>query len=161
MHRRITISLDSDSVQEAINQIREIQNDVKRIANELAQELVNDGVFIAKTWIIAYDAVETGDLLNSIEGFFDPSTGRGFIKANSDHAAFVEYGTGIVGEMHSSESPDRPEGWTYDVNHHGHLGWYYYRGRWTKGMPPRPFMWHTWNELCEKAHNELRVRFNG
>lgn len=159
MAERIEIRLNPESVGEAITRITEIRNKVKRMASELGQALVEDGVFIAKTWIIAYDAVETGELLNSIEGFFDASTGRGFIRASSDHAAFVEYGTGIRGYENKQNSPDRPAGWEYDKNHHGHSGWFYANGRWTKGMPPRPFMWQTWNELCNKAHDFVRVKY--
>lgn len=151
---RIKVRLNPESVQKAIDQLTDYKYHIKKVANQLGQALVEDGVFIAKTWIIAYDAVETGSLLNSIEGFFDASTGRGFIKANSEHAAFVEYGTGVVGKEAQASSPDKPSGWEYDVNGHGHDGWYYANGRWTKGMPPRPFMWQTWNELCERAHDE-------
>ena len=128
------------------------------------QALVDEGVMTVKTWIIAYDAVETGSLLNSIEGIFDATTGRGFIKANSDHAAFVEFGTGVMGQTHAASSPDKPEGWLYDVNKHEHDGWYYYDHgvkRWTKGREPRPFMWQAFNELCSKAHDIARMKYNG
>ena len=159
MSRRIAIRLNPDSVQEAINSIAEVKERVKRMASELGQALVDDGVMTAKTWIIAYGAYETGELLNSIEGFFDVTTGRGFIKAGSDHAAFVEYGTGVVGLESQAASPDRPSDWEYDKNGHGHYGWFYANGRWTKGMPPRPFMWQTWNELCNKAHEMVKVKY--
>lgn len=162
MQRRIQVKLTKDSINNAIRELADYKAEIKRKTSELTEALASEGVFIAKTWIIAYGAYETGDLMNSIEGIFDASTGRGFIKATSDHAAYVEYGTGVVGLEHQGESPDRPAGWDYDTNEHGHDGWYYYTSgykRWTKGMPPRPFMYQTFIELSQKAHEIAKVKF--
>lgn len=159
--KRIKLRLSTQSAKDAIAEIEAYRDSIKRAVNELGQELVSEGVFTAKTWIIAYDAVESGQLLNSIEGVFDEGTGKGFIRTNSGHAAFVEYGTGVIGEESKAISPDRPEGWEYDVNEHGHYGWYYANGRWTKGMPPRPFMWNTFKDLCDKADALVRLKLHG
>lgn len=65
--------------------------------------------------------------------------------ASSDHADYVEFGTGIVGAL--SPHP-KPDGWTYDTNGHGSAGWFYYDAahklHWTAGVPSRPFMYESW-----------------
>lgn len=79
------------------------------------------------------------------------------IGCGSDHVAFVEFGTGIVGK--GNPHPKRRD-WIYDVNGHGDNGWWYptdnpypnqptkyYNGKlyaWTAGMASRPFMYKTW-----------------
>ena len=74
------------------------------------------------------------------------NTGDGItLVASSDHADYVEFGTGIRG----AESPHpKPNGWSYDVNEHGDDGWVY-KGKdgkfhWTAGTRSRPFMYETW-----------------
>lgn len=169
MPKRIKIRLTAESIDQAIADITEYKEDILRITRELAEELIADGVNVARMKITNYDAIETGALLGSVEGFFDATTGKGFIKVGTDHAAFVEYGTGVIGENPwRSEKPystaePKPSGWNYDVNDHGDAGWVYGNGhrRWTKGQPPRPFMWETFNELCDKASMMVRTRYNG
>ena len=165
MQRRIKCNLTVDSVNQAINELKDYRKHVRELAMELGQELVEQGVHEAKTWIIAMGAFETGSLLDSIEGFFDPWSGKGFIKTDCNHAAYVEYGTGVRGEEEKpyGVDPNMPEGWEYDKNNHGHYGWYYGKDnrRWTKGMPPRPFMYKTFLELCDRASEQLRAKYNG
>lgn len=144
------MKLTPESVDKAIAEIKAYRDHIVEAAQKLGQALVDDGVEIARMKITAMDAIETGELLGSIEGFFDGR--RGYIKTDSNHAAYVEYGTGIVGATNSSIEP-KPYGWQHDANNHGDLGWIYQNGRWTKGMPPRPFMWETWLELCNLAND--------
>ena len=169
MPKRIKIRLTGESIDQAIAEVNAYRDEIVRITRELGEELVADGINIAKMRITSYDAIETGALLGSVQGVFDASTGRGFIRVGTDHAAFVEYGTGIIGanpwrsdKPYSTAEP-KPDGWTYDVNNHGDAGWVYGVGhrRWTKGQPPRPFMWETFNELCDKATLMVRTRYNG
>lgn len=86
-----------------------------------------------------------------------------FISVGSDHAMFVEFGTGIVGA--GSPHPDtsfEDVYWDYDINGHGEKGWWYpttasdpnpvkkfdaKKNQWfgfTRGMESRPFMYNTW-----------------
>ena len=64
-------------------------------------------------------------------------------------AAYVEFGTGVVGEK--SPHPNKSmAGWKYDVNSHGEAGWYYFKDgewHWTNGMISRPFMYETGQQL--------------
>lgn len=153
MSKRIKIRLTSESIDKAIAEVKAYRDHIVEATQRLGQALVDEGVEIARMKITAMDAIETGELLGSIEGFFDGK--HGYIKTDSRHAAFVEYGTGIVGATNSSIEP-KPSGWQHDANNHGDLGWFYQNGRWTKGMPPRPFMWETWLELCNTANERLR-----
>lgn len=70
----------------------------------------------------------------------------------SDYAVYVEYGTGIVGEM----SP-HPHPWEYDINGHGEEGWVFKSddGNWyrTKGQMSHPFMYNTWLWASRSAVN--------
>lgn len=160
--RAIKLRLTPESADEAIREVEAYRDEVVQIVRELGETLVKNGVEYAKAKIMAYDAVETGELLGSIDGFFDPVTGRGFIKTTNNHAAFVEFGTGIVGATNRSHEP-KPFEWQHDSHNHGDYGWVYgkdYR-RWTKGMPPRPFMWDTWQMMCEDASEMMRSKFNG
>jgi hypothetical protein len=114
--------------------------------------LTEYGVEIAKLEVRKLDAIYTGELQNSIEGFF-PSSNVGIIRAGATYAVYVEFGTGVVGK--GSPHPD-PQGYQYDVNNHGDKGWVYFdedsgKFRWTKGFKSRPFMYNTAKELERKC----------
>lgn len=153
------MKLNSRSVEQVIDEVNTYRNEVVRIASELGQALVEEGIQIAKLKISILDAIETGAMLNDVNGLFDTTTGKGFIKVDAGHAAYVEFGTGVVGQMTKSLAIDKPSGWGHDLNQHGWQGWVYDHGRWTRGMSPRPFMWYTWYELCEKAEEMVRLRY--
>lgn len=162
--KRISIKLSTDELERAIAEIKAYRAEIQDSVNALVGELVNEGVNVCKAEIVSLGAVDTLDLLGSIEGIFDAKTGKGIIRASSGHAAYVEFGTGIVGE--SSPLPQRPSSWVYDVNGHGRDGWWYMdesRGykRWTAGMQPRPFMYNTLLELSKIANERLKEKYNG
>lgn len=75
------------------------------------------GVEIARVQIADLDAIFTSELISSIHAEYEGSTKGGGIWAviaGTDHAAFVEFGTGIVGQQ--SPYPGKlPEGvsWQY------------------------------------------------
>lgn len=76
------------------------------------------------------------------------------ISNDSDHALYIEFGTGIVGAWSPYEN--NTIGYEYDVNGHGYEGWYYYdkdekRVRWTRGMPSRPFVHNTFIKLSSEV----------
>jgi len=86
--------------------------------------------------------------------------------ATSDHADFVEFGTGIKG----SENPHpKPTGWTYDVNNHGDSGWVYCDANnnfhWTAGTESRPFMYKSWRYgssiIGSKVTKHLNILMKG
>lgn len=156
----IEMTLDSASIANAISQIKHIQKQLVEAMNDLIERLAEEGVKIAKAEVVAMDAVETGELERTIDGYFDPISRIGYVYAASPHAFYVEYGTGIIGAENQHPEPGRAA-WQYDVNGHGDEGWWYpsengwyvpkggngIKLAWTRGMPSRPFMFNTLNML--------------
>lgn len=151
--RTISFSLDRKSIGMAIKEVQKYKKDFEAHVQKLVQELVNEGVIEAKIQVAFMSAIDTGTLQSSIHGFYDSSMRVGYIRTGVDYAAFVEYGTGVVG---AGAPHPAPEGWAYDVNSHGESGWIYKSDRdgqfhWTKGMPSRPFMYNTYKYLQQIA----------
>lgn len=129
----------------------------------LAKTLAERGVDIAQVNVARLDAIFTGELISSIHTRYGGST-KGtatfFIVADSEHAVFIEFGTGQLGEEGSYPYPF-PEGIDWDYNSGekiiqlstGEYGWFYPMedGTWrfTQGMPSRPFMYETSIELMQ------------
>jgi hypothetical protein len=156
----IRFTLDRKEIDRAIKELKQFKTEFLKKCNQLVQELTEQGVDIAKVEVTQLDAVYTGELRNSIEGYFSPTTGVGIIKAGAYYAVYVEFGTGVVGK--GSPHPN-PNGYQYDVNQHGDEGWVYYdddsgQFRWTKGFKSRPFMYNTARQLekeCKKIAEEV------
>ena len=157
----IKFTLDRKDIDRAIKELKQFKNEFLKKCNSLVQELTDMGVDIAKVEVTQLDAVYSGELRDSIEGYFDPSTGVGIISTgDTRYAMYVEFGTGVVG----SQSPHpNPQSYTYDINAHGDEGWVYYNDdigefRWTKGFKSRPFMYNTARQLekeCKKIAQEV------
>ena len=139
---------------------------------ELTQKIAERGVEIAKANITTLDAIFTGELLGSIHAK-EESAGAGkavfFIVTDSEHAAFVEFGTGQLGQEGPYPYP-LPDGveWNYNTGRTifeispGEYGWFYYRdGQWyfTQGMPSRPFMYETSLELIQEIPKIAKTVF--
>lgn len=144
----ITISLTDNSIKKAIADVEQFKRELDQKASQLIQRLVDRGVEIAREQVISLGAFDSGDLAGSLDGLMYTDGKHGIIFTKCNHAAFVEFGTGVVGA--ASPHPTLP--WAYDVNQHGEAGWVYYdevegRFRWTKGMPSRPFMHNTAAQL--------------
>ena len=129
----------------------------------LAKTLAENGVDIARVNVAKLDAIFTGELISSIHTSYGGSskgTAIFYIVADSKHAAFVEFGTGQLGQEGSYPYPF-PEGveWNYNTGktifeiEPGQYGWFYHGddGKWylTQGMPSRPFMYETSMELMQ------------
>nr|DAL48190.1 MAG TPA_asm: tail component protein [Caudoviricetes sp.] len=168
MARKITMSLSTDSIQKAIDELNKYSDELTYKARLLAEKLAEQGVEIARVQISDLNAVFRGELLASINASYVgsmPSGGIWAVVAGSDHAIFVEFGTGIVGK--GSPYPGKlPDGvsWEYASGKtihqlsDGRYGWFYPVGdkkdkKWyfTEGMPSRPFMLMTANELKRKV----------
>lgn len=150
----ITFNLSVSSVKAAIKDLEDYKKDLANKCNMLSQKLAEKGVEIAKLKIGEYDAIYTGELLTSInceQGAVVQDGAKWIVYTNCPWAKFVEFGTGIVG----SKSPHHDTsiiGWKYDVNEHGEEGWFYFRDQkwhWTKGLPSRPFIYETAQDLRE------------
>lgn len=151
----IKFRLDEKDIDRAIREVKQFKTEFLEKCNQLVEALTDRGVEIAKIQVAQLDAVFTGELMNSIEGYYSPTYNVGIIKAGAYYAAYVEFGTGVVGQ---GAAHPNPQGWQYDVNDHGDEGWVYYddysgKFRWTKGFKSRPFMYNTARQLekeCEK-----------
>lgn len=158
MPKKITINaLSKSSIENAIRQLRAYKNDLTYKCQLLAEKLAEKGVEIARVQIADLDAIFTSELLSSIHAEYKGSTKGGSVwsvVAGTDHAMFVEFGTGIVGKQspYPGELPDGVS-WEYASGKtirqlaDGRYGWFYKDddGQWwfTEGMPSRPFMYHT------------------
>ena len=158
MPKKITINaLSKSSIENAIKQLRAYQNDLTYKCQLLAEKLAENGVEIARVQIADLDAIFTSELLSSIHAEYKGSTKGGSVwsvVAGTDHAMFVEFGTGIVGKQspYPGELPDGVS-WEYASGKtirqlaDGRYGWFYKDddGQWrfTEGLPSRPFMYYT------------------
>lgn len=157
--KRITVKLSANGVREAIRELTEYRAALEARAQELVRQLSEQGAAIAL--VEASSIHMTGQLQSGIHS--ECSGNVGFVKCSCGYAAFVEFGTGVKGSR--NPHPDTAIlGWSYDVNGHGELGWWYPSGdgdtnptrrqmkdgtfiAWTKGMPSRPFMFNTAQQL--------------
>jgi hypothetical protein len=145
------------SVDDAIREFDEWSKDYDKKVDLFLETLAKKGVEIAKLNVTSMDAIFTGELLKSITS---SRKGKGCyaIISNSKHSAFVEFGTGQVGQENPYPYP-LPDGVTWNYNKgatifeisDGQYGWYYPTkdGKWklTQGMPARPYMYETAMEL--------------
>lgn len=177
----IKFSLSEKSIRQAINALEAYKKELKDKCNLLCRRLAEKGVEIARAEIVNLDAVFTSELLDSIHSE-DKGNGIWAVVAGTDHALFVEFGTGQVGQQ-SPYPYEFPEGisWSYntgktirqalnDIVIHGSTfvktGEYYWtyigkdgKAHITKGMPSRPFMYNTANELRDKIVETAREVF--
>lgn len=157
----------------SVSSIRQLQKDLEKYrdsltykARLLAEKLSERGVEIARVQIADLDAIFTGELIQSLHTEYKDSSkfGAAFaVVTDSDHAAFVEFGTGSKGEDKPYPYP-LPEGvsWDYNVGQTirqnavtGAYYWFYpgNDGLWhyTEGMPARPFMYLASLELQKEV----------
>lgn len=145
MSKKIIFGLSTKEINRAIRELEQYKKELNRKTSLLIEALTDRGVEIAKAQIRELGAVYTGELEESITGYFNPTVQVGIIRAGAPYAIYVEFGTGVVGA--GSPHP-APAGWRYDVNNHGEAGWWYFNDRdqkwhWTKGIESRPFMYNT------------------
>ena len=121
--RTISFDLSEKGINQAIIKVEEYRRDLLRKCNELIRQLTEYGYEFAKLEVLRMGAFDTGELADSIQGYFDPDVGIGFIRAECWYAVYVEFGTGIVGAGFGGGSPPHPNagahGWVYDYHHHG------------------------------------------
>lgn len=150
--------LDPKSVDKAIKELNKYKKEVEQKTIALAQRLASLGADIVRIKIVSLGAIDTGELLSSVDGFFDSSTNTGYIRVTSDHAAFVEFGTGVQGDpKYPNAEYLAKASWEYAIGENifatgdGKIGWFYPTDdggvRFTEGMMPRPFMYNTVVEL--------------
>lgn len=153
--KKIKIKLNSRIISNAIKSLEQYKQDLNRKADLLVQRLADEGYKIIVNKIFEFDAIDTGNMLNTLN---QKSSNCYAVLEIGDCAMFVEFGTGPAGE--ASPYPGNNEGWTYNIGEHikeyningvNVVGWFYPDEsgwyRFTKGMPSRPFMYETAIEL--------------
>ena len=159
--KSIQARLDPNSIANAIEEIRQYQQEVERKARLLVQKLTDYGADIARIKIVGMGAFATGELLSGVDGYYSPALNAGFVRVASDHVAFVEFGTGVVGKAspHRNGEYLAKAAWGYATGSKifttkdGKVGWIYPTDdgsfRFTEGMKSRPFMHETAIELAQ------------
>lgn len=157
--KTITVRLDPQSIKSAIEALNEYKADIERKSRLLVQRLTDYGADIARVKIVGLGAIDTGELLNGVDGYYSPSLNAGYVKVTSDHVAFVEFGTGVVGQAspHRNGEYLSKASWSYATGKKifttkdGRVGWIYPTDdggfRFTEGIESRPFMYETALEL--------------
>ena len=151
--------LDTGSIDAAIKEVHNYRKLVEQRTVQLAQRLATYGADIVRIKIADLGAVDTGELLSSVDGYFNSALNTGYILVSNDHAAFVEFGTGVaLGNIqHPNAEYLARASWDYGIGEHifttknGKIGWYYPTDdggvRFTEGMSSRPFMYDTVLEI--------------
>ena len=155
----INVKLDPKSVAEAIKELNQYKRDLEKKVSLLVQRLVDLGAEIARIKIVGMGAYYSGELLSGVSGYYSPTLNVGFVRVTSDHVAFVEFGTGVVGKAspHKNGEYLSKAAWQYATGpkifttQDGRVGWIYPTDdggfRFTEGMVSRPFMYETALEL--------------
>lgn len=152
MAKKFTTGLSASGFRKIAKQIHDYRESLTDKCEEFAYRMAEEGVSIAQLKILSFDAVMTGELLNSMNleaGDIVSNGSSYYIYTACEWAAFVEFGTGIIGK--ENPHPDTSiANWKYDTNDREEKGWFYFNDgewHWTKGMPSRPFMYETAQEL--------------
>ena len=104
---KLTVELSRKSIRQAIQQLERYKKSLDEKCELLCQKLAEIGVDAA----VATVSVETGELKDSIR--FEKSNDKEYLViVENDHAALVEFGTGVVGQ--GTYPGELPAGWGYD-----------------------------------------------
>ena len=79
----IKFKLEEKDIDRAIREIKQFKTEFIEKCNRLIEALTDKGVEIAKVEVAQLDAVYTGELMNSIEGYYSPTYNVGIIKAGA------------------------------------------------------------------------------
>lgn len=161
---------DLNSIENAIGELNLYKRKFDAKVDLFIRRLAEYGVEVAKEKVQKFDAVFTAELLNSLH--VENRDSCFFIVSDSEHTAFVEFGTGQYGQENPYKYP-LPSGvnWAYNTGEHiqyaeetlvwgdrvisqGTYYWFYFdtrTSRWmlTQGMRSRPFMYETAMELSK------------
>ena len=171
--KTIVVNLNADNgIKSAIKELRQYRKGVETKTKLLVQRLTDYGAEIARVKIVNMGAYYTGELLGGVDGYFSPTLNAGFVRVTSDHVAFVEFGTGVVGQNNPHKNGEylSKAAWQYAsgakifTTQDGRVGWIYPTDdggfRFTEGMPSRPFMYETALELQRKFKQMAKEVFS-
>ena len=165
MKRTYKADLSKSGIDNLIKQLKDYKDNIlPNKIRQISERLANEGVLVAEVQIQKYNAVFTSELINSITskpGMQTKTRSVFYVVADSEHAVFVEFGTGKMGAEAPYPYPMPPGfDWEYNVGQTifevspGQYGWFYQRDGqtyFTQGMPARPFMYETSLELHAKV----------
>ena len=166
----IKFTLSPQSINKAISQLKAYKESVRNKSMLIVQNLIDLGLEVCRVKIIEIGAYDTGELLNSVSGYYSPLLNAGYITVDCNYAVFVEFGTGSVGEAEpypgtaiSKAGYHYTGGTKYVTTKDGKVGWFYPTddGEWrfTEGMPSRPFMYETVLEMERSLQQCVREVF--
>ena len=169
--KTIRVKLSPEGVADAIKELQAYKKEVEIKAKLLVERLTDMGAELVRVKIVNMGAFDTGELLSGVSGYYSPSLNVGFIRVTSDHVAFVEFGTGVVGKAspHPNAEYLAKAAWGYATGakifttKDGKVGWIYPTDdgeyRFTEGMVSRPFMYETALELRREFPRIVREVF--
>lgn len=130
----------ADELQEAFDVLARNLTSLDKNAEQFIKRMVEQGVEYAKDRA----PIDTGDLREGIYGTCKGA--EGIIYSTSDHAAFVEFGTGVVGD---GTYPGDNQGYAYNVpsEYKDETGGWWWNGNYTHGYPANPYMFDTMQYL--------------
>ena len=168
----ITLNLNvPGGIKKAIKELEKYKREIHTKTQLLVQRLTDEGASIVRIKIVNMGAYYSGELLSSVDGYYSPTLNAGFVKVTNDHAAFVEFGTGVKGQNspHKNGEYLSKAAWSYAsgakifTTKDGRIGWIYPTDdggfRFTEGMESRPFMYETALELQSKFNQIAREVF--
>lgn len=176
----LEIDLTLSDLTAAIKKLDQLDKDIETALDATVQELAKQGEVSAKIHLYsgprAADEPDYGDVAASIHYKLGTQKNVAYVYADSDEAAYLEYGTGIAGAamphegLQSGESTapvlsyvtangDTHLYTAYDTYRHGMEGWRF-RGRdgsiiSTIGFPARAFMYNALRDLEKMAPEEM------
>ena len=150
---------EKGGLEKGVRKLEAYKKRVQKRTSLLVQKLTDYGAEIVRIKIVNMGAYYSGELLSGVSGYYSPSLNAGFVKVTSDHVAFVEFGTGVVGQNNPHKNGEylSKAAWSYAsgakifTTKDGRVGWIYPTDdggfRFTEGMKSRPFMYETALEL--------------
>lgn len=161
-------ALSIKSIDKLKKAIVDYENDLQAKLVLFCERLSHYGVEAAQANVVNLDAVFSGDLFRSIyneQQYATKDTVVFIVATNSEHAVYVEMGTGMVGA--ENPYPGKlpavyAQGKTIRQLADGRYGWFYNKnGQWyfTEGMPSRPFMWFASMDMQEQVVRIAREVF--
>ena len=163
---RYQVNLSASELEKLITELKTNLKDLKDKNQEFVRKMTERGHQIVQEQIVEkgkINALSTGELFNSVVSVYDASANVGMVEVTAPHAAFVEFGTGVVGK--GSPHPEAMQnGWNYDYNNRGSEGWLYFNpndGKLhrTAGQPASPFFYDARKQLEDEKLSIAREVF--
>ena len=148
--------LSAAGLDSMISQLRDAISEVQACADVFRNMIANEGKTHAE---MLAGGIHVSDNTDHIPGPFNTKVENNTvtIECADKNAAYIEYGTGIIGKLNPHPEP---QGWQYDVNEHGVKGWHYGSGRWTNGQIAHSFMHNTLIYLKDNATRLAKEAFD-